>query len=67
MSTIRSIVLVSSDPRSINLGASQVYEQLLNEIRRHRLDDEIAVHMASDLERPEIAPVIVVYLSLIHI
>jgi NADP-reducing hydrogenase subunit HndC len=61
MSTIRSMVLVSSDPISMNRGALQIYHAFKDEIDRHNLKDEISLKMASDVDRHDIAPFVIVY------
>lgn len=61
MTVIRSMVLVSSDPSSINRGALHVLEAIKHEIRRFGLQDEISVRSVSDLGRHDIAPMVIVY------
>lgn len=61
MSTFRSLVLVSSDPLSLNRSANLVFEAIRRELDRLGLSDEVAVRMASDLGRHEIAPMVIVY------
>ncbi|GAB4495545.1 MAG: NADH-quinone oxidoreductase subunit NuoF [Anaerolineales bacterium] len=61
MSTFRSLVLVSSDPLSLNRGANLVFDTLKKELERFDLTDEVAVRMVSDLGRHEIAPMVIVY------
>ena len=61
MKTIRSMVLVSSDPVSQERGAQDVYRRLLEEIERRGLADEINVMQVGDLGRHDALPLVVVY------
>lgn len=61
MKTIRSMVLVSSDPVSQERGAQDVYRRLLAEIERRGLADEINVMQVGDLGRHDALPLVVVY------
>jgi NADP-reducing hydrogenase subunit HndC len=61
MKTIRSMVLVSGDPLSQQLGSGQLYERLQAEIRSRGLGDEISLVMVSDLGRHDCLPIVVVY------
>jgi NADP-reducing hydrogenase subunit HndC len=61
MKTIRSMVLVSGDPLSLQLGANQLYESLQLEIQKHGLADEISLVMVSDFGRHDCLPIVVVY------
>lgn len=61
MKTIRSMVLVSGDPLSMQLGAQQVFDQLKAEIKAWGLEDEVSVRMAGELGRHDALPMVVVY------
>jgi len=62
MSTaIRSLVLVSGDPDSLERGAMQVYEQLQQEVAGFGLQDEISVTMVGDVGRHDALPMVIVY------
>jgi NADP-reducing hydrogenase subunit HndC len=61
MKTIRSMVLVSNDPLSQQLGASQLFERLGSEIRTRGLSDEVSLATVSDLGRHDCLPVVVIY------
>jgi NADH:ubiquinone oxidoreductase subunit F (NADH-binding)/(2Fe-2S) ferredoxin len=61
MKTIRSMVLVSGDPLSLQLGANQLYESLQLEIQKLGLADEISLVMISDFGRHDCLPIVVVY------
>ncbi|MEJ2598501.1 MAG: NADH-quinone oxidoreductase subunit NuoF [Anaerolineales bacterium] len=59
--TVRSMVLISGDPLSQQLGAAQLYESLQAEIRKYGIDDEISLAMVSDFGRHDCLPIVVVY------
>jgi NADP-reducing hydrogenase subunit HndC len=61
MKTYRSMVLVSSDPESMQRGAEQVYQCLQAEIAAQGLSDEISLTTVSDIGRQDVIPMVVVY------
>ena len=61
MKTIRSMVLVSGDPVSLERGAQQVHAELLKTIEAYGLSDEINVTLVGDLGRHDALPLVVVY------
>lgn len=62
MSTmVRSLVLVSGDPDSLERGAKQVFQQLQQEIAGFGLQDEISVTMVGDVGRHDALPMVIVY------
>ncbi len=61
MKTIRSMVLISSDPQSMQRGAYRLQEALQQEIEAYGLSDEISLAMAGDLGRHDALPMVVVY------
>jgi NADP-reducing hydrogenase subunit HndC len=61
MKTIRSMVLVSSDPQSNRLGAQELYQRLQDEILAFGLSEEISLTQVSDLGRHDTLPMVVVY------
>ncbi len=61
MSRIRSLVLISSDPMSINRGAVEVYDRMKAEIQRLGLAEEVEISMIKDTGRHDIAPLVIVY------
>ncbi|HSM25462.1 MAG TPA: NADH-quinone oxidoreductase subunit NuoF [Anaerolineaceae bacterium] len=61
MKAIRSMVLVSSDPISLERGANVVYENLQKEIDSFGLNDEISISMVGDVGRHDALPLIIVY------
>ncbi|MFZ6029295.1 MAG: NADH-quinone oxidoreductase subunit NuoF [Chloroflexota bacterium] len=61
MRTIRSMVLVSSDPESKRLGSELLYQNLQTEIQAHGLEDEISLSTVTDVERKDVVPLVMVY------
>jgi NADP-reducing hydrogenase subunit HndC len=61
MKAFRSMVLVSSDPTSIELGAKEVFETLQSEIASFGLENEISLTMVGDIGRHDAAPLVIVY------
>jgi NADP-reducing hydrogenase subunit HndC len=61
MQAIRSLVLVSSDPGSMQRGAQEVFQSLQQEIHRRGLQDEVAVTMVGDVGRHDALPLVIVY------
>lgn len=61
MKSVRSMVLVSSDPISLERGANQVFENLKNEINSFGLNDEISLSMVGDVGRHDALPLVIVY------
>ncbi len=61
MKSYRSMVLVSSDPVSIENGAETVYQKLVEEITNFGMSDEISVSMVGDIGRHDAAPLVIVY------
>jgi NADP-reducing hydrogenase subunit HndC len=61
MKALRSLVLVSSDPVSIQRGAQEVYRRLQREIKKSGLEDEVAVTMVGDVGRHDALPMIIIY------
>ncbi len=61
MKTIRSMVLVSSDPVSMQNGAQAVFTRLQEEINGFGLQDEISLVMMGDVGRHDALPIVVVY------
>ena len=60
MKTVRSMVLVSGDPVSLERGAQQVYDELLKTIAAYDLSGEISVMLVGDLGRHDALPLVVV-------
>ncbi len=61
MKAFRSMVLVSSDPVSIERGANEVYQTLQSEIAQFGLENEISLTMVGDVGRHDAAPLVIVY------
>ena len=61
MKAFRSMVLVSSDPTSIERGANEVYQKLQQEIHAFDLQDEISLTMVGDVGRHDSSPLVIVY------
>lgn len=61
MKTIRSMVLVSSDPFSMERGAGKVFEDLQAEIKAFGLEDEISLTMIGDVGRHDALPFVIIY------
>lgn len=59
--TVRSMVLVSSDTLSMQLGARELFNSLQAEIETFGLTDEIALSMVSDVGRHDAVPLVIVY------
>ena len=61
MKSIRSLVLVSNDPVSIERGAEEVFHALQAEIRSPGLLDEIKVSTISDIGERDDLPLVMIY------
>ncbi len=61
MKTIRSMVLVSSDPISMQRGAQGVFDRLQAEIKAYGLDKEVSLAMIGDVGRHDALPLVIVY------
>lgn len=61
MNAYRSMVLVSSDPVSVERGANKIYELLQKEISAFGLEKEVSLAMVGDVGRNDAAPIVIVY------
>lgn len=61
MKIYRSMVLISSDPKSMLYGAEEVFQRFQKEIEDRGLQDEVQVSMVGDLGRHEVHPIVIVY------
>jgi NADP-reducing hydrogenase subunit HndC len=61
MKAIRSMVLVSSDPVSIERGAKDIYQALQREIDAFGLENEVSLTMVGDIGRHDASPLVIVY------
>ena len=61
MKSVRSMVLVSSDPISMERGAEQVFANLQNEIKSFSLNEEVSLSRVGDVGRHDALPIVIVY------
>jgi NADP-reducing hydrogenase subunit HndC len=61
MKTIRSMVLVSSDPESMDRGALDVFNTLQQQMTKFGLDEEISLSMVNDVHKTGMDPMVLVY------
>jgi NADP-reducing hydrogenase subunit HndC len=61
MKPVRSMVLVSSDPISLDRGAEEVFTALQSEIKTFGLEEEISLTMIGDVGRHDALPLVIVY------
>lgn len=61
MKAVRSMVLVSNDPLSLERGAQVVYQNLQTEIKRFGLEDEVSLTQVGDMGRQDASPLVIVY------
>lgn len=61
MKATRSMVLVSSDPESLEKGALEVFSQLQRQIQAYGMEEEISLSMANDIEKKGFNPLVLVY------
>lgn len=61
MKAIRSMVLVSSDPESLDRGALDVFTALQQQLEAFDLSEEISLSMISDLNKHGMDPLVLVY------
>ncbi len=61
MKAIRSMVLVSSDPESLDRGALDVFSTLQKQITHFGLDEEVSLSMISDISKKAMGPLVLIY------
>lgn len=61
MKAYRSMVLVSSDPLSMERGARQVFEQLHKDFDDFGISEEISLKMVGDVGRHDALPLVIIY------
>ena len=61
MKAYRSMVLVSSDPLSMERGARQVFEKIQQELNLRGIADEVSLTMVGDTGRHDALPLVIVY------
>ncbi len=61
MKKYRSMVLVSTDAKSMSYCAQEIYDKLESEIARFGLQDEISLNTIGDVGRNDAVPMVIVY------
>ncbi len=61
MKAVRSMVLVTNDPISLQRGAQAVYDCLQEEVNKFGLAGEVSLAMIGDVAREDAAPLVIVY------
>jgi NADP-reducing hydrogenase subunit HndC len=61
MKAVRSMVLVSSDPQSIERGAEEIFKRFQESLKQYGLTDEISLSMVGDVGRHDALPVVIIY------
>ncbi len=61
MKTVRSMVLVSSDPVSLQRGGQDVFNAMQHHIKAFGLEDEISLIQVGDVGRHDALPLVIVY------
>ena len=61
MKTKRAMILVSTDPESIRLGANELIHNLNEALATYNLQDEVDVSTITDINRSNVLPVVIVY------
>lgn len=61
MKAYRSMVLVSSDPQSMERGAQEVFQCLQEAIASFGLQDEVSISMVGEIGRHDAVPMVIVY------
>ena len=61
MKTPRSMILISSDPLSLERGSRVVFDRFEREIKKYNLQDEISLKMVGDVGRHDAVPMVIVY------
>lgn len=61
MKAYRSMVLVSSDPLSMERGARQIFEKLQQELESFGISEEISLKMVGDVGRHDALPLVIIY------
>jgi len=61
MKVVRSMVLVSSDPLSLERGANDVFSALQSAIKSFGLEEEISLAMLGDVGRHDALPLVIIY------
>ena len=61
MKVVRSMVLVSSDPLSLERGANDLFSALQSAIKSFGLEEEISLAMLGDVGRHDALPLVIIY------
>lgn len=61
MKSVRSMVLVSSDPISLERGSDLIFENLQKEIKSFELSEEISLTKVGDVGRHDALPIVIIY------
>ena len=61
MKTYRAMVLVSSDPASLQRGAGEVFSKFQTELSAFNLDNEVSLSTVSDIGRHDAIPMVIIY------
>ena len=61
MKVTRSMVLVSSDPESLDRGALDVFSTLQKQITKFGMEEEISLTMISDIGKSVLSPLVLIY------
>ena len=61
MRAVRSMVLVSGDPESLERGSEKIFKTFETEFKRFGIQEEISLSMMSDAGRHDALPLVVVY------
>jgi len=61
MKAIRSMVLVSNDPLSVQRGSQEIFRLLQEKIASYGLGDEVTLTSIADTGRSDVAPLVIVY------
>jgi NADP-reducing hydrogenase subunit HndC len=61
MKTHRSMVLVSTDPISLQRGSEEIYQLILKELVENDLHHEVAISTIADIGRSDASPLVIIY------
>lgn len=61
MTIVRSMVLISGDPDSLQRGAAQLLDRMRQELEARGLSEEVSLAMMHDIGRHDVLPMVIVY------
>ncbi|MGV8050231.1 MAG: NADH-quinone oxidoreductase subunit NuoF [Anaerolineaceae bacterium] len=61
MKTVRSMVLVSSDPESIKRGSEDLFAAFQKQLQQYDLSEEVFLTYASDIGHSNASPLVIIY------